>query len=68
MLETIGHRGPDGQGRYTEHGLALGMRRLAVIDIAGGAQPLASRGGRVVAFRNGEIYTADAARSIRQSS
>jgi asparagine synthase (glutamine-hydrolysing) len=56
MLAAIVHRGPDGEGTHFEPGVALGMRRLSVIDLATGDQPLAARGGRVLAFQNGEIY------------
>ncbi len=52
----MAHRGPDGEGVYHSGSLSIGMRRLSVIDIEGGSQPLFSRGGRVVAFQNGEIY------------
>ncbi|HWT52973.1 MAG TPA: asparagine synthetase B, partial [Caulobacter sp.] len=40
MTDVIAHRGPDGSGLHVEDGLALGHRRLAVIDQAGGAQPM----------------------------
>jgi asparagine synthase (glutamine-hydrolysing) len=56
LLEAIFERGPDGEGRLLADGLAMGMRRLSVIDLAGGGQPLFSREGRVAAFQNGEIY------------
>jgi asparagine synthase (glutamine-hydrolysing) len=56
MLDAIVHRGPDGEGVYVDGGVALGMRRLCVIDVAQGWQPLAARGGRVLAFKDGEIY------------
>jgi asparagine synthase (glutamine-hydrolysing) len=56
FLRSMTHRGPDGEGVYHFGSLAIGMRRLSVIDIDGGAQPLFSRDGRVVAFQNGEIY------------
>lgn len=56
LQDTIFHRGPDGAGQYIEGPLAMGMRRLSVIDIAGGDQPLFGNNGRVVAFQNGEIY------------
>ena len=63
MLDSIAHRGPDGDGRFADGGIALGMRRLAVIDVAGGHQPLRSRNGRVIAFQNGEIYNFAALRA-----
>ena len=56
LLQSMAHRGPDGEGVYHSGSLSVGMRRLSVIDIEGGSQPLFSRGGRVVAFQNGEIY------------
>jgi len=56
MLGAILHRGPDGEGTHFEPGVALGMRRLSVIDLATGDQPLSARDGRVLAFQNGEIY------------
>ncbi|MDK2047655.1 asparagine synthase (glutamine-hydrolyzing) [Aliarcobacter butzleri] len=56
MLERIYLRGPDGEGRYSENGIELGMRRLSIIDIAGGQQPFFSRNNQIVAFQNGEIY------------
>lgn len=55
-LEAMRHRGPDGHGVYYDRDVRLGMRRLAVIDLAGGDQPFTSRDGDVVAFQNGEIY------------
>ena len=56
MLAAIRHRGPDGEGTHVEPGVAIGMRRLAVIDLATGNQPLRARGGQVLVFQNGEIY------------
>ncbi|MER2197525.1 asparagine synthase (glutamine-hydrolyzing) [Methylobacterium brachiatum] len=56
QLSTILHRGPDGEGRHEEGALHLGMRRLSIIDLQHGWQPLTSRKGRVLAFQNGEIY------------
>lgn len=52
----IAHRGPDDEGYYAQEGLALGHRRLVVIDRTGGAQPFTDSGGRVTAAYNGEIY------------
>lgn len=56
QLGEIFHRGPDGEGRYSSGRMHLGMRRLSIIDLEGGWQPLYSRNERVVAFQNGEIY------------
>lgn len=56
MGNAIVHRGPDDSGAYADGGLLLGMRRLSIIDVAGGHQPIASEDGQVVAVCNGEIY------------
>lgn len=59
MTETLRHRGPDGSGRWVDApaGIALGHRRLAVIDLsAHGRQPMVSVDGRYVLSYNGEIY------------
>ncbi len=56
MLASMAARGPDGEGRHVGDGVALGMRRLAVLDVAHGQQPFTSEDGRIVAFANGEIY------------
>ncbi|MDP9132942.1 MAG: asparagine synthase (glutamine-hydrolyzing), partial [Nitrospirota bacterium] len=56
MLATMETRGPDGSGQFIEADIVMGMRRLAVIDVKGGGQPLLSQDGQVVAFQNGEIY------------
>ncbi|MEV4181791.1 asparagine synthase (glutamine-hydrolyzing) [Streptosporangium canum] len=56
MCDVIVHRGPDGDGFHSDEHAALGMRRLAIIDLAGGGQPVYSEDGRVVAVFNGEIY------------
>ncbi|RMB08915.1 XrtA/PEP-CTERM system amidotransferase [Eilatimonas milleporae] len=56
MTRSLAHRGPDGEGFYWGDGVALGHRRLSIIDIEGGAQPMMrGDGGPVVTF-NGEIY------------
>ncbi|HEY2673574.1 MAG TPA: asparagine synthase (glutamine-hydrolyzing) [Rugosimonospora sp.] len=56
MCEVIVHRGPDGDGLHIDDRAALGMRRLAIIDVAGGQQPVRNEDGTVVAVFNGEIY------------
>lgn len=56
MVARLVHRGPDGEGYHAEPGLALGMRRLAIVDLAGGAQPLYNETGDVAVVFNGEIY------------
>jgi len=56
LLATMEARGPDGTGQFVEDNTVMGMRRLAVIDVQGGGQPLMSRDRQVVAFQNGEIY------------
>lgn len=56
MADTIAHRGPDGEGYFCEEGIALAHRRLSIIDLAGGAQPLYNEDGRLVLIFNGEIY------------
>ncbi len=52
---ALAHRGPDGQGRYQGHGVGLVHRRLAIIDLETGSQPLHEPGGAVL-VANGEIY------------
>lgn len=58
MTRVLAHRGPDGEGFYSDaaYPVHLGHRRLSIIDIAGGAQPMASPDGDVVVVYNGEIY------------
>ena len=56
MLEAMIHRGPDDEGTHQERGLALGARRLSIIDVDGGHQPIANEDGSVVVVSNGEIY------------
>jgi asparagine synthase (glutamine-hydrolysing) len=56
MLSTIVHRGPDGEGRFDRRQVSLGMRRLAIIDLAGGDQPIFNEDGSVAVVFNGEIY------------
>src|SRR5262245_50149222 len=56
MTDTIVHRGPDGDGFFVEDGICLGNRRLAILDVPGGGQPVTNEDGSVVAVYNGEIY------------
>lgn len=56
MMERIRHRGPDGEGQYIDEGIALGHRRLSIIDIDAGAQPMYNEDGSLVIVFNGEIY------------
>src|ERR1051325_1981397 len=56
MCQVIRHRGPDDQGTYLKDGVALGMRRLSIIDLVGGHQPISGEDGSVTIVFNGEIY------------
>ncbi|MGD8379572.1 MAG: asparagine synthase (glutamine-hydrolyzing) [Gammaproteobacteria bacterium] len=56
MCATLHHRGPDDEGLFHADHAFIGMRRLAIIDPAGGHQPFVSEDGRVHAVVNGEIY------------
>jgi asparagine synthase (glutamine-hydrolysing) len=56
MSETIRHRGPDSEGSVVDGPVALAVRRLSIIDIAGGDQPIANEDGTVHVVQNGEIY------------
>src|SRR3954447_14929601 len=56
MADALAHRGPDGEGFYVERNLGFGHRRLAVIDLSTGDQPMFRRGKDLVIVLNGEIY------------
>jgi asparagine synthase (glutamine-hydrolysing) len=56
MCEVIRHRGPDDEGIHVEPGVGLGMRRLSIIDLAGGRQPIHNEDSTVWVVFNGEIY------------
>jgi asparagine synthase (glutamine-hydrolysing) len=56
MTAALAHRGPDGDGFHFEAGLALGHRRLAIIDLPGGKQPIYNEDGSIAVVYNGEIY------------
>jgi asparagine synthase (glutamine-hydrolysing) len=71
MADTLGHRGPDDGGAWAdpEAGIALGSRRLAVMDLsAEGHQPMISQSGRFVVAYNGEIYNFEALRTRLESA
>lgn len=56
MTDVLSHRGPDGEGHYVNGDVALGHRRLAIIDLATGAQPMVGLDGKTWITYNGEIY------------
>jgi asparagine synthase (glutamine-hydrolysing) len=56
MTRALSHRGPDGEGYHEDRSIGLGHRRLAIIDLATGSQPMYSREEDVVVVFNGEIY------------
>src|SRR6266550_3500051 len=56
MCEVIRYRGPDDSGSLLKDGVALGMRRLSIIDLAGGHQPMSGEDGSATVVFNGEIY------------
>ena len=58
MCDVMVHRGPDSFGEFVQGEVALGMRRLAINDVAGGRQPLGNEDGSVQVVCNGEIYNA----------
>jgi asparagine synthase (glutamine-hydrolysing) len=56
MTSAIAHRGPDDEQIHLEPGVALGARRLSIVDLAGGAQPIANEDGSIWVTQNGEIF------------
>jgi asparagine synthase (glutamine-hydrolysing) len=56
MCERMKHRGPDSEGLWVENHVALGMRRLSIIDLATGEQPVYSEDKQIVVVMNGELY------------
>ncbi len=56
MRDVLRHRGPDGEGLWVEGPVGLGHRRLAIVDVEGGAQPMSNEDGNVWIVLNGEIY------------
>lgn len=62
MCSVMVHRGPDDEGIHTGPGIGLGMRRLSIIDLEGGRQPMRNEDGTVFVVANGEIYNFKALR------
>lgn len=67
MRSALVHRGPDDEGEHVEGGLGLGFRRLSILDLAGGRQPMTSADGRFTIVYNGEIYNHPALRRELQA-
>jgi asparagine synthase (glutamine-hydrolysing) len=63
MCDVIRHRGPDDEGFYVHDGVALGMRRLSIIDVATGHQPITNEDATIWVVFNGEIYNYRALRA-----
>src|SRR5437879_3756003 len=56
MCDVMSHRGPDDEGIHTDGGLGIGMRRLSIVDLATGHQPISNENGSIRIVFNGEIY------------
>ena len=56
MMDKIAHRGPDDEGMYVDNDVAIGHRRLSIIDLSHGAQPMYNETGDIAIVFNGEIY------------
>lgn len=66
MMERLRHRGPDEDGVFLDSAIAIGVRRLSIIDVAGGHQPMSDESGRCHVVYNGEIYNhADLRRDLQ---
>jgi asparagine synthase (glutamine-hydrolysing) len=63
MTDAMTHRGPNDRGTYQAAGVALGVRRLSIVDVDGGHQPFSNESGDVWAIQNGELYNHEAVRS-----
>ena len=68
MADAIAHRGPDSEGYLVDEAVALGFRRLSIIDLAGGDQPMETPDGRVAVCFNGEIYNHHALRATLEQA
>ena len=67
MADRIAHRGPDDEGYFTSRSLGLGFRRLSIIDLSGGHQPMSDREESVWVVFNGEIYNFEEVRQELQA-
>ncbi len=67
MTDVMTHRGPDERGLYVADGVALGVRRLSIVDVEGGHQPFSNESGDVWAIQNGELYNHGAIRDQLRS-
>jgi asparagine synthase (glutamine-hydrolysing) len=56
MTAALAHRGPDDRGLHEDEGVAIGARRLSIVDVEGGHQPFADERGEIWAVQNGELY------------
>src|SRR5918992_1081444 len=56
MTDVMTHRGPNDRGTYESAGVAIGVRRLSIVDVEGGHQPVSNERGTVWAAQNGELY------------
>src|SRR5215210_4291713 len=68
MLERLAHRGPDDRGAIRVNGSWLGHRRLSIVDMGGGAQPLATRDESAFLVGNGEVYNYEEVRARLRDS
>src|SRR3984957_21311712 len=68
MCDAIQYRGPDSDGYFVANGIAMGVRRLSIIDVAGGRQPISNEDGTVTVVFNGEIYNHQALRRELEAS
>jgi asparagine synthase (glutamine-hydrolysing) len=59
MTDVMTHRGPDDRGTYSSDGVALGVRRLSIVDVEGGHQPFSNEDGGIWGIQNGELYNHD---------
>src|SRR5687767_726902 len=63
MCTALRHRGPDAEGLHVQGAVGLGMRRLSIIDLSGGQQPIYNEDGSKVIVFNGEVYNYQSLRS-----